>query len=454
MTEPLTLKPYQKVARNFMLDTPRCNLWMPMGGGKTLGVLSVVDCLMLAGSSFLPALVIAPKRVAQVVWTGEQERWDDFQGIKVQRILGTPKEREAAMRWKADVYVINYDLVPWLIAKLRGKWPFKIVICDESTRLKNFRLMGGGGMRANALSYIARHTGRWINLTGTPATNGLQDLWGQNWFVDFGERLGRSYAAYQRRWFIEEAYTQRLIPVGNAEAQIHDALKDVALAFKLEDCLPVKEPLYIRIAVQLPPDAMQLYRKMERDFFVKLETGEVEAVNAMAKSTKLLQLASGAIYDEDHVVHEVHRAKIDALKELLEDLNDENLLVAFHFKSDAARIARAIPQARILQSERDIAAWNAGETRVLLAHPQSAGHGINLARGGRNIAFFTQSWDLELRQQIIERLGPARQAQLGTGLVTRIFDLLAEKTLDVDVLERIGSKMSVQQALMLARSRR
>lgn len=457
MTEHLTLKPHQNIARKFLIDTPRANLWMPMGAGKTPTVLSVLDLLQIAGSNFFPALVIAPKRVAQVVWTGEQEKWDAFSDLSIVRILGDADQRLLAMHTrKADVYVINYDNVQWLMKTLGDRpWPFKIVIADESTRLKNFRLMDGGGARANALSYIARHTGRWINLTGTPVTNGLKDLWGQNWFVDFGERLGRSYSAFQRRWFIEEAYTHRIIPIGDAEEEIHEAMKDVALAFQLEDCLPnVTEPFHVPIEVELPPDARKLYDAMEKEFFVQIGGPDgIEAVNAMAKSMKLLQLASGAIYDADHRVHDIHDAKIEALQEIAES-TDENLLVAYHFKFDIPRIQKAFPKARVLETEKDIDDWNRGRIKMLLAHPQSAGHGINLARGGRNIVFFTHTWDLELRQQIIERLGAARQAQLDTGLACRIFDITAKDTLDVDALERTTSKLTIQQALMRARSRR
>lgn len=449
--------PHQRVAQKFLIDTPRANLWMPMGTGKTPAVLSVLDLLQIAGSNFFPALVIAPKRVAQMVWTGEQEKWDAFQNLSITRILGDADQRLLAMRAKkTDIYVINYDNIQWLMKTLGDRpWPFRIVIADESTRLKNFRLMGGGGARANALSYIARHTGRWINLTGTPATNGLKDLWGQNWFVDFGQRLGRSYASFQKRWFIEEAYTHRVLPIGDADEEIHEAMKDVALAFQLEECLPdVRQSFMVPIEVELPPDARKLYDKMENELFIQLSGPDgIEALNAMAKATKLLQLASGAIYDADHNTHHVHDAKIEALEEIAES-TDENLLVAYHFKFDIPRIQKAFPHARVLASEKDIEDWNAGRIKMLLAHPQSAGHGINLAKGGRNIVFFTHTWDLELRLQIIERLGPARQAQLHTGLATRIFDIIARDTLDVDALARIDSKMTVQQALMLARSRR
>jgi SNF2 family DNA or RNA helicase len=447
---------HQNVARRFLIDTPRANLWMPMGAGKTPTVLSLLDLLQLAGSNFFPALVIAPKRVAQVVWTGEQAKWDAFADLKVVRILGTADERLAALRGpKADVYVINYDNIEWLLKALGDRpWPFKIVIADESTRLKNFRLMGGGGARASALSQIAKHTGRWINLTGTPVTNGLKDLWGQNWFIDFGQRLGRSFTTFQNRWFIEEAYTHRIVPIGDAEEEIHEAMKDIALAFELEDCLPnVLEPFEVPVECELPPDARKLYDEMADEMFVQLGEDGIEAFNAMAKSTKLLQLASGAIYDGEKNVHHVHDAKIEALQEIAEN-TDENLLVAYHFKFHIPAIRKAFPKARVLESEKDIDDWNAGRIKILLAHPQSAGHGINLAKGGRNIVFFAHDWNLEYRQQIIERLGPARQAQLNTGLATRIFNLIARDTLDVDALDRTANKLTVQQALMRARSRR
>jgi SNF2 family DNA or RNA helicase len=453
----LTLFEHQRVGAKFLLDTPRAALWMPMGGGKTPTVLSVLDMLKIAGSNFFPALVIAPKRVAQVVWTGERDKWDAFQGLTITKILGERDDRLKALRRKTtDIYVINYDNVQWLVELFAARsWPFKIVIGDESTKLKNFRLRGGG-RRSTALSHIAKHTGRWINLTGTPITNGLTDLWGQTWFLDFGHRLGRTYTQFLNRWFQEDPYSRRVVTLPGADKEIHNALKDITLAFKLEDILPdVKEPLRVPVEVELPPGARKLYDRMEREFFIELmSTPEgIEAPTAMAKSMKLLQLASGAIYDADRITHDVHDAKIEALQEIAEN-TDENLLVAYHFKFDIVRIRRAFPEARVLETERDIDDWNAGRIKMLLAHPLSAGHGIDLARGGRNIVFFTHTWDLELRQQIIERLGAARQVQIKSGLTVRIYDIIAKETLDVDVLERTTNKLTVQQALMLARSRR
>ena len=444
---------YQREATQFILDTPRCNLWLPMGAGKTTAVISALDILHLAGSNYFPALVIAPKRVAEVVWSGEVYKWDCFKHLRVIKIMGTQKERRDALKAKkADIYVTNYDNLIWLERNLGKQWPFGIVILDESTRVKGFRL-SGGGLRAWQLSKIVKHTGRWINLTGTPVTNGLTDLWGQMWFVDYGERLGRTYTQFMERYFRTDDYTHKVHPLPGAEDEIHAAIGDVVYALRLEQCLPdVSKPLHVPIEVELPPSARKLYDTMEKDFFVELGDG-IEAPTAAVKSMKLLQLASGAIYDSARDVHPIHDAKIDALKELAEDCA-EPLLVAYHFKFDIPRIQKVFPKARVLQGEKDISDWNQGKIQMLLAHPASAGHGINLAAGGRNIVFFSHDWNLETRQQIIERLGPARQAQLKTGKITRIFDIVAKDTLDSDVLECTAGKLTVQQALVNARSRR
>ncbi len=443
---------YQREAAGFLLRTPRAALWAGMGLGKTSITLSVIDILKIAGSSYLPALVIAPKRVAQVVWTEEQRKWDAFREMTVQPIIGTQQERIAALnRRGCDIYTINYDNLLWLLKALEGRpWPFKMVIADESTRLKNFRLLGGGGARADALSMVTGQTGRWINLTGTPAPNGLQDLWGQFWFLDGGQRLGRSYTQFMNRWFREDKYTQRISVLPGAEKEIHDRIKDITLSLRTEDCLPdVLQPQTIQITVPLDKRSRSIYREMADTFFTKFESTEIEALSAAAKSSKLLQMASGAVYDGDHTAHEIHDAKIDALRELRDDLG-EPLLVAYYFKFDIQRILKAFPDARVYEKERDRQDWNAGKIKMLLAHPASAGHGIDLSHGGRNIVFFTQTWDLELRQQIIERLGPARQRQAGYYRQVRIFELLAQGTIDWDVQDRTRTKISVTEALMRA----
>jgi SNF2-related domain len=448
---------YQKQGRDFLVDTARCQLNAGMGLGKTSMTMSALDLLSMAGSNYFPALVMAPKRVAQVVWTGEQAKWDAFQGLNVCRLIGSKAEMLALLKGpKADIYTINYENIEWLCAQFPPeRWPFRIVIADESTRLKGFRL-NGGGSRARALSFIARHTGRWINLTGTPVTNGMTDLWGQFWFLDFGQRLRRTYTQFESEWFEVNQYSRvrKLRP--GAQIELMDLTKDITLSLRTEDCLPVLKPQYIQIECELPKKARQQYDQMESHFFLK-EFGEfgIEAQSAAAKSAKLMQMASGFIYDELHNIHDIHDAKIDALKELHRDVN-EPLLVAYYWNpADIMKLKKAFPDARLYTSDQDRLDWLAGKIDVFLLHPASGGHGLDFAfaPGGRNIVFFSQTWNLEYRQQIIERLGPARQFQAGTGQVCRIFDLLGLNTVDYACMARNDGKLSIQEALMMYQRR-
>lgn len=446
-------RPHQKLAAEFLLDTPRAMLAADMGLGKTATVLSVLDALKLAGSSFFPALVIAPLRVADVVWQNEVAKWASFRDLRVTKIIGTPLQRRNALRSpQADIYTVNYENIEWLITTLGDCWPFKIVVADESTRLKGFRLVRGGH-RATALSKIAKHTGRWINLTGTPAPNGLQDLWGQFWFVDGGERLGRTYTAFTTRFFWENQYTKELKPVEGAQEKIYTALSDVMLTLRAEDWLDIRKPVRTSVEVALPSEARRIYDQMEKDFFTQFGDHEIEAFNAAAKSLKLLQIASGSIYDTEHHARPVHDAKNEALHSVVNEVQ-EPLLVVYHWQFDPPRILKAFPKARIYQTEKDRRDWNAGKIPMLLIHPKSAGHGVDLQDGGRAIVFYSRSWDLELEMQVIERLGPARQFQAGHDRSVLIYDLIATDTMDQVALDRVDSKRSVQDALMLARRQR
>jgi hypothetical protein len=423
------------------------------GLGKTTIAYSIVDLLQLAGSNYFPVLVLAPKRVADVVWTGERDKWDAFSHFKVVKIMGTEKQRMAALKGPvADIYVINYDLVPWLVATLRGKWPFKMVLADESSKLKSFRL-NKGGVRAGALAQIAKFTERWINLTGTPAPNGLQDLWGQMWFIDYGARLGRTYTNFFDRYFIRNEYTQRISMQSGAEEAIHEAVKDVMTVFRVEDWLDVMTPQVIPIEFKLPEKAQEQYDKMEREFFLSLDDKDIEAGTAATKSFKLLQMCSGSVYDDTGVAHAIHESKVEAFADVVEATGREPLVVAYWWKFDCERLKKAFPAAVVYRGQRDQDDFNAGKIKMLLLHEQSA-FGISLHHGGRDIVFYSYVWSGELRQQFIERVGPARQAQAGYKRVVRVWDISAAGTVEGDVIASNDGKISVEQALKRARARR
>ncbi len=464
---PYTPREYQKIARRFLIDTPRCNLWAVPGMGKSSISYSALDVLMLMGSNFFPALIIAPKKVCELTWPAEQKKWADFNGIKVVSILGEADVRDDALMSKGDVYLINYENVVWLTERLkRKKWPFKIVIADESTRLKSFRgswrvnehgtkwlqVAGAGGVRAKALAAVAEHVGRWINLTGTPATNGLKDLWGQNWFVDFGSRLGNSYGDYMKRWFFENPYSKVVeLRHPSCEQEIYDKLADISLALRAEDWFDVTQPIPFRREVELPPEARKMYDTMERDFFLQIGDREINAVNAAVLSSKLLQIASGAVYGAEKQITQIHDAKIEELRSIVNELG-EPLLVAYWFKFEIPMLKKAFPELRVFQGAAEEDAWNKGKIQLMAVHPASAGHGTNLQFGGRAIAHFTHTWDLEAKLQVNERLGVVRQRQAGYDRAVLQYEICAKDTIDEVVLLRQQKKMSILDALMAARA--
>lgn len=455
MSQLAVPKEYQDIALDFLLKTQRAALWMVPGMGKTLTVYLLLDILKLAGSKFFPALVIAPKQVCDTTWPDEQEKWSQFANMKVVRIGGSAEQRLRALHTKADIFVINFENVEWLVEVCGANWPFRIVIVDEATKLKGYRSKQGG-KRAEALASVARQTGRFIELTGTPVPNGLKDLWGQIWFLDFGGRLGQSYKMFLQRWFIVEAYTRQVIPREGAKREIEKLLADCTLAFRAEDWFDIKEPVVSRREVRLPDEATKLYRKMERDFFIQLKEvdAEITARIALTLTSKLLQLASGSVFDDGKTPRDIHDAKLDALDSLLNELNGENVIVVYNFTHEAARIRAKYPHARLYRNKKDETDWNAGKVPLLLLQPQAGGHGTNLQHGGRTMVFFSPMWDLELRMQVAERIGPVRQAQAGYDRAVLHYDIVASNTLDEEVLERLTSKRSVQEALMLARAHR
>lgn len=444
--------PYQTQMMEHVHDVPRGALWAGMGLGKTVACLSAVNDDWSLGGRCGKLLVLAPLRVAHSVWPPEAEKWDHLNNIRVSAVVGSVAERKAALRADANVYTMNYDNIPWLVEEVGRKWPFKWVIADESTRLKNFRLKQGG-RRAQALGRVAHPlVQRWTNLTGTPSPNGLQDLWGQTWFLDGGKRLGYSYTAFMQRWFQRNFDGYGVAPLPTAEQQIYDRLSDVCLSIEPPWS---EQPIVNNIRVELPKVARARYRDMEREMFTLLGEHEIEAFNAASRTMKCLQLASGAAYiDEDHNWKEVHNAKLDALESIIEEAAGMPVLVSYFFKSSLARILKAFPQARELdESPRTISDWNAGRIPVLVAQPASAGHGLNLQDGGNIIAYFDQWWDLELYAQILERIGPVRQRQSGYERPVYVHHILASGTVDELVLARIESKRSVQDLLLEAMQR-
>lgn len=463
-----TPREYQTPMTHHILDHERCCLFAGMGTGKTSAAATAIEILSKVESE--PVLVLAPLRVAQSTWPDEFAKWDHLRGLPVSPIIGTVKERERALNRDAAVYTINYENVAWLIDTLRGRWPFKSIIADESTKLKGLRVShqvsskgkefvtGQGAKRARLLAQLAhRAARRWINLTGTPAPNGLQDLWGQMWFVDGGKRLGHSYSAFEQRWFTKGYDGFSMRPTESAQTEIQSRISDVCLSIRAEDWFDLKAPQFRDVYIDLPSKVRDHYRSMEREMFASIDGADITAVSAGAKTQKCLQIASGFAYhgeEPDRKVVELHDLKIAALESIINESGGEPVLVAYQFQADKDRLVKAFPKARLLDNKpQTIRDWNTGRIPILITHPASAGHGLNLQDGGRILVFFGVTWNLEEYQQIIERIGPTRQAQAGHDRVVFVYRILARDTVDELVLERLDGKRAVQDILMEAMRR-
>lgn len=455
MRKPFSPRPYQTIGAQFIAEHQRCALWAGMGMGKTITSLNVLDAIHnLAGESE-PTLVLAPLRVARDTWPEETTKWQHLEGFDVVPITGTAEERKAALRRDARVYSINYENIPWLVEQLDGRWPFANVIADESTKLKGFRLKQGG-VRAQALARFAHSpkVKRWVNLTGTPASNGLKDLWGQTWFLDAGHRLGRTYSAFEERFFRpvrnNDGYFDWL-PTAYTQEHIQARLKDICLTLDPADWFDLEAPIVNRVNVKLPPKARAKYREMEREFFTQIDGADVEAFNPASKATKCLMMASGSIYTDSELKTwaAIHDEKLAALEDIVEEANGMPVLCSYWWVPDRERILKAFPKAVDLATREGMATFKAGRARLGIAHPQSLGHGIDGLQNVTNIvAFYSAWWGLETHDQIIERVGPVRQMQAGNNRPVFIHYITAEDTLDEVVLERYSTKRNVQNLLL------
>lgn len=451
-----TPRPYQPAAIDHIIENPRCALWAGMGTGKGSSVLTALHHLELVEDIY-PALVLGPKRVARKTWREEAGKWKHTAGIEVSQVIGDADTRRRALKADANLFTINYENLPWLVEHLNGAWPFKTIIADESTKLKGFRLKQGG-TRTHALGRVAHRSSRFIELTGTPSPNGLKDLWGQAWYLDKGERLGRSFEAFKSRWFQSvqvgsDRFATQLLPLPFAQQQIEDRLRDLCLSIDARDYFDLKEPNLVKVEVELPSKARSAYKDMEKEMFLQIAGADIEAFNAASKTMKCLQLAGGAIYTDPEAGAwaEVHDAKIQALESIVEEAAGMPVLVAYQFKHELARLLKAFPGSRHLDTEKDEDDFRAGKIPVLFAHPASAGHGIDGFQYVTNIiAFFGHWWDLELRQQIIERIGPVRQMQAGFDRPVWVYDIVAKDTIDELVLARHTTKRDVQDLLLEA----
>lgn len=437
---------YQAYCIGRLIAETAVGLFLEPGLGKTSIALTAINDLKYNRFAVSRALVIAPKKVAQGAWSKEAAKWDHLQHLRISLVLGTERQRIRALNTPADVYIINRDNVSWLVEHYRNAWPFDMVVLDESTSFKN-----PSAKRFKSLKWMRPHMGRVVELTGTPAPRGLMDLWAQVFLLDQGQRLGKSVEGYRQRY-----YNATKIGAGgmrtdyeikpDSEQAIWGKIGDICVSMRAEDYLELPELVPVTVPVVLDPKAQEAYKRLERDMLLEVDGETIDASTAAVLTGKLLQLCNGAVYGADGQAVEIHDCKIEALLELIEELNGQPALLLYNYKHDLARIKAVLPKGlrvRELRTPDDQDAWNRGEVDILLAHPQSSAYGLNLQDGGRHIIWFGLQWSLELYIQANGRL--YRQGQKNTVFVHH---LVVEGGMDEDVMAVLDDRGATQDRLL------
>lgn len=439
--------PYQDFATQHVIDNPEAGLFLDMGLGKTVSTLTAVDRLMNDYFEISKVLVIAPKRVAEDTWTTETAKWDHLKHLRLSVVLGSERERKEALKAKADIYIINRENVAWLVGYYQSAFPFDMIVIDELSSFKSAK-----AIRFKTLRMIRPKVKRVVGLTGTPVPNGLIDLWPQLYLLDQGARLGKSISGFRERYFTPGKRNGQVVFNYNlkteSEQAIYDKIGDICISMKAKDYLSLPERVNHTIEVKLTAPLQEKYDEFEKQQVLSIDSDtDISAVNAAALSTKLRQFANGAVYDADRNVHVVHDEKLEALEELVEEANGQPVLIFYSFKHDLDRITKRLKgyKPRTLDGPSDIEEWNRGEISILLAHPASAGHGLNLQAGGNIVIWFGLNWSLELYQQANARLD--RQGQIKPVI---IYHLITVSTIDQKVFLALEGKAEGQEALMNA----
>jgi SNF2 family DNA or RNA helicase len=441
------LHAYQEQAVEHIFSHNKCGLFLDMGLGKTVSTLTAINRLIYEEVEVSKVLVIAPKRVAESVWKQEVTQWPHLQHLKVSVVTGNAMNRRKALQEKADIYTIGRDNVQWLCSQYGGSGlPFDMLVIDESSSFKNH-----ASKRFRALKLV--HFSRVVLLTGTPAPNSLIDLWPQIYLLDKGERLGRTIGAFRSDFFTPGRSNGHIVYnysiTKGSDARIHEAIADICMSMKAKDYLNLPERINNHIKLEMPETLRRSYKAFEREKVLEIfETdAQITSANAAALSNKLLQFANGAVYDSEKDTHEIHNLKLEALEEILESANGKPVLVAYTYQSDAERISQCLKayKPKRLETDADILKWNKGEIQLLMMHPASGGHGLNLQAGGNIIVWFGQTWSLELEQQFNARLD--RQGQKQRVIVNK---LILKGTMDEDVIAAQERKEKGQNALMEA----
>ena len=432
---------YQTYATNFILEHPVAAVLLEMGLGKSVITLTAIYELMLNRFEVQKVLVIAPLRVARDTWPAEIEKWEHLTGLTYSVAIGTEAERFAALRSPAHLYLINRENVDWLIIKSGIPFDFDMVVIDELSSFKSH-----AAKRFKSLLKVRPTVKRMVGLTGTPSSNGLMDLWAEFRILDMGQRLGRYITHYRNNFFVPDKRNQQMVfsykPKPGAEDAIYRLISDITISMKSADFLKMPECIINEVPVALSEKEWSVYQALKEDMVVDLKDEEIDAVNAAALSGKLLQMANGAVYNEEKEVIHIHDRKLDALEDLIEGANGKPVLVAYWYNHDLQRIKERF-SVREIKTSQDIKDWNNGNIPVAVIHPASAGHGLNIQFGGSPIIWFGPVWSLELYQQTNARLW--RQGQKSTVVIHHI---IAKDTIDEDVMKALRKKEKIQSALI------
>ena len=439
---------YQRKIIRHIIDNEGAGVFADMGLGKTTSTLTAVDDLMFDYIEIDKCLVIAPLRVADSTWAQEGETWEHLKHVRFSKILGNESDRVNGLKTDADVYLINREQVVWLIdytSKVLRRWPFDMIVIDELTSFKN-----PSSKRFKALKKVLPLTKRVVGLTGTPSPNGLMDLWAEVYLLDQGKRLGKTITNYRNKYFYSAFgnghITYKYGVQKGADKEINNLIGDICISMSKEDYLDMPPLNVEKVQVSLTNEERKVYRSLERDYIVEVGSEEITAMSAATLSNKLLQLAGGAVYNEEKEVVSLHDAKLDMLSYIVENTSD-NILVGYNYKHEAWRIKEHFKslKPRIIDTDKDIRDWNNGKVRMMLCHPASAGHGLNLQRGGHTIVWFSPTWNLEHYQQFNARL--YRQGQTDR---VNVYILCATGTIDERVCDALEKKKAGQKALMNA----
>ena len=432
---------YQRYATNFIINNPISAVLLEMGLGKSVISLSAINELMLDYFDVSRTLVIAPLRVAISTWPEEIKKWEHLKYLTYSVVTGSEKERLDALKKPAHIYIINRENVDWLITKSGFKWTFDMVVIDELSSFKSYQ-----AKRFKSLLKARPKVKRIVGLTGTPSSNGLMDLWAEFRLLDMGERLGRYITHYRQNFFVPDKRNQQMIfsykPKDGAEKMIYSLISDITISMKSKDFLKMPECIMNEVVVSLSEKEQMLYDSLKKDMMLSIGDNEIDAVNAAALSNKLLQMASGSVYDEDKNMIHIHDRKLDVLEDLIEGANGKPVLVAYWFKHDLERIKERF-DVREIKTGKDISDWNNGKIPIAVIHPASAGHGLNLQAGGSTLIWFSITWSLELYEQTNARL--YRQGQKETVVIHHI---LAKGTIDEDVMKALENKNKTQAVLI------